>query len=223
MSFHDFIPFEFARKCRSLDDFERWKATEFMQFQLYFSIVFLKDNISNNVYQHFMLYFVAIFCLASPNLCQLYADYAKDLLVSFVSNAATIYGEDFLVFNVHSLIHLVEDVKSFGCLDNFSAFPFENFLGSLKKMIRKPELPLQQIINRYEETSRSSQDIFQNECDTSKNLEIKKTSYNGPLPYGFISENVVHFKKFHHSNGFLLTIHDGDNCVKVGEPFFMFD
>jgi len=32
------------------------------------------------------------------------------------------------------LIHLSADVKKFGPLDSFSAFPFESFLGRLKKI-----------------------------------------------------------------------------------------
>ena len=31
-----------------------------------------------------------------------------------------------LVYNVHSLIHLAEDARNFGLLDNFSSFPFKN-------------------------------------------------------------------------------------------------
>jgi len=39
----------------------------------------------------------------------------------------------------------------YGPLDNVSEFPFENYMGSLKKMLRKPDKPLQQIIKRYNE------------------------------------------------------------------------
>lgn len=44
-------------------------------------------------------------------------------------------------------IHLV-DVRSLGPLDASSAFPFENHMSSLKKLLRKPDLPLEQLYNR---------------------------------------------------------------------------
>lgn len=63
----------------------------------------------------------------------MYCDYANGLLRTFVNNAAVLYGRDMMVYNVHGLIHLADDVRRFGCLDNFSAFPFENSLMSIKK------------------------------------------------------------------------------------------
>ncbi|GAA6081499.1 uncharacterized protein LOC113076649 isoform X1 [Tachysurus ichikawai] len=38
-----------------------------------------------------------------------------------------LYGEEFLVYNIHGLVHLSEDVKIHGNLDLISGFPFENF------------------------------------------------------------------------------------------------
>lgn len=51
--------------------------------------------------------------------------------------------------NVHSLVYLVNDVKRFGLLDNFSAFKFENYMQILKKYIREADKPLQQVVRRY--------------------------------------------------------------------------
>jgi len=48
-------------------------------------------------------------------------------------------------------MHLCDDYKEFGPLYQCSAFPFENYMGYLKKMLRKPHKPLEQIIKRYSE------------------------------------------------------------------------
>ena len=53
--------------------------------------------------------------------------------------------------NIHGLMHLCDDYTLFGLLDNVSAFPFENYMESLKKMLKIPDKPLQQIIKRYKE------------------------------------------------------------------------
>ena len=123
LSFHEFLPREFARKCRSLEEVDRWKATELRQFVLYSGVVALKNYVSSPLYQHFLLYFVGIFCLSSPTLYLTHCDYANSLLVLFVKNFGNFYGNNMLVYNVHCLIHLAADVKRFGPLDSFSAFP----------------------------------------------------------------------------------------------------
>lgn len=57
----------------------------------------------------------------------------------------------FLSYNVHGLLHLVQDVKRFGSLDNFSAFPYENNMTFYRKTCRKPNQQLQQIARRKSE------------------------------------------------------------------------
>ena len=60
------------------------------------------------------------------------------ILRTFIHNALALYGQEMLVYNVHAFVHLADDVQRFGPLDEFSAFPFENSLGHLKKLIKKP-------------------------------------------------------------------------------------
>ena len=41
-----------------------------------------------------------------------------------------------MVYNVHNLLHLSRDVKVFNCsLNHISAFPFENYLQKLKRLV----------------------------------------------------------------------------------------
>ena len=121
------LPRDFSRKPRSLNKACHWKATELRQFLLFTEPVLLRDKLPKRVYQNFLLLFVSMRCLLSPTLCFQFADYVEELLVVFVRNFATIYGKEMLVYNVHSLIHLVEDVRRYGALDNVSCFIFENF------------------------------------------------------------------------------------------------
>ncbi|KAE9521847.1 hypothetical protein AGLY_017759 [Aphis glycines] len=63
------------------------------------------------------------------------------------------HGGSFIVCNrLHStdlscneLLHIVDDYRKFGSLDNCSCFSFENYMKTLKKMIRKYKKPLEQV------------------------------------------------------------------------------
>ena len=102
------IPIEFARKPRSLEEVNRWKATEFRQFLIYTGPIALIGKLSDVLYDNFMLLSVAIFILLNPSLCSLpaYVDYAEKLLILFVEHYTEVYGKEMVVYNVHGLIHL---------------------------------------------------------------------------------------------------------------------
>ena len=176
------IPTEFARKPRSVYEVDRWKATEFRLFLLYTGPVLLCGVLSEVVYNHFLLLSVGITLLVSPKFCGPYADYAHSLLCLFVQQARHLYGEEFVVYNVHGLTHLAADVKRHGSLDCFSAFPYENKLKELKKLVRKPSCPLPQIIRRLSEERTTFSEI----CDVSDNsVMCERQHSDGPVPHGY--------------------------------------
>ncbi len=78
-------------------------------------------------------------------------NYCSGLLNKFVADSINLYGQQFVSANVHNLIHLTDDVRNFGPLDSFSAYPFENFLQKIKNLVRKSAKPLQQIVKRLSE------------------------------------------------------------------------
>jgi len=82
------------------------------------------------MYEHFLTLHVAISILTTPTLI---ADnenikYAEELLAYFVEGFQILYSKQFVSHNVHNLLHLSNEVRRNGILDNFSAFRFENFL-----------------------------------------------------------------------------------------------
>jgi len=145
------IPMEFSRKYFDLDECHRWKATQHRTFLLYLGPLILKNVLPDEKYIHFNALNCAIRILCSIDNYDRNNDYAQDLLIYFVQNMSILYGPQNVTYNMHNLIHLAADAKRLGPLDSFSAFPFENFLFTLKKLLRKFDKPLQQICNRLDE------------------------------------------------------------------------
>ncbi|KAM0735062.1 hypothetical protein ACS0PU_011175 [Formica fusca] len=144
------IPSEFARKPRGIDCIRLWKATEYRLILLYTGPLAFKSILKNKVYTHFMIFHVIIRIMSSKVLHE-YLSYAQELILFFIEMFIKLYGTHNVSHNVHNLIHLVEDVRKFGSLDNFSAFKFENYMQTLKKLLRKSEKPLQQVVRRCTE------------------------------------------------------------------------
>lgn len=117
-----------------------------------------KGNHLKSFYDNFILLHAAIKILSSPHLCQNieFNNYAKELLIIFVDQCRTLYGDYFISYNVHCLIHLADDVMRFGPLDLFSSFIFENKMKSVKSMIWKHERVLAQIVRRLSEEENNS-------------------------------------------------------------------
>lgn len=115
-------------------------------FLLFSGLVVLRNIISYEKYLHFLSLHIAVRILSCAELCNRYIMFAHNLLLYFVDKVKVIYGFEYVSHNVHGLTHIVDDVKIYGTLDLFSAFPFENYLQYLKKLLRKPNEPLSQII-----------------------------------------------------------------------------
>lgn len=155
----DYFPSDFSRKPQELKVFKFWKATQLRYFLLYLGPVVLMNILpSFELYENFIVLHCAIYILANDELgnSECWKKYANSLLHCFVSKLPALYGAALQVYNFHNLLHLVNDVDNFGPLDNFAAFPFENFLGKMKKMVRSHNKPLEQVAKRLLENNNES-------------------------------------------------------------------
>lgn len=50
-----YVPIEFSRLPRPLNDFNFWKATELRHFLVYFGCIVLKGKLKSSLYSHFLL------------------------------------------------------------------------------------------------------------------------------------------------------------------------
>jgi len=212
-----YLPCEFARKPRSLLEWQRWKATEFRQFLLYTGPVCLLSKLPDVVYNNFMLLFVGIFILLESHLSHSpeHVDYAEQILIMFVKHYIDLYGSDMVVFNVHSLIHLPDDARNYGSLDNISAFCFENYLGKLIKLVRKPSKPLEQVVRRILE----QRQILVQDKNSNPTCEFI-VSPNDEYHSGFVPSGIgCAFKQYKRISipvhKIQISVRTGDSCLTL--------
>ncbi|KYN01402.1 hypothetical protein ALC62_07806, partial [Cyphomyrmex costatus] len=136
-----FVPDEFQRKPRPF--VPNMKASELRFLVLYAGPVIFKNILNPNLYDHFLLLHVALRILCMKN--------AQSYLKKYFLLLPQFYGEESHVLNAHYLLHLADDVQLEHTLNDISAFPFENQLRLMNKLLRTANKPLAQICRRIHE------------------------------------------------------------------------
>ena len=176
------MPSEFNRQPRGLNDLPYWKATELRQFLLYHCPIVLKSIVSKNIYEHFMSLHFAMSILLNNKLIMVESmlDYAENVIVWFVSSSSVVFGEIFPTYNVHSLLHAVNDVRNFNTsLNNLSAFKFENHMQKLKRSVKNSNNPVVQIYKREFEIQQNSTKAEKNDVSRKViNVKQKNKCFN---------------------------------------------
>lgn len=104
------------------------------------------------------MFYVDITILCNDNDKSKYIDFAEKVLYNFVKYFEKSYGREVVTYNFHSLIHLVTNVRNLGNLNTINCFPFENYLGKLKTLVRSSANPHAQLCRRIFELSCNSKD-----------------------------------------------------------------
>lgn len=156
-SIRPFLTAHFNRKPRGMDELKMWKATEFRTFLMYTGPVILKYILPTETYRLFMSLSVAVCIMYNAILQQRYAKYASHLLEYFIAKIPEIYDEKFITYNVHCLHHMADFAQKYGCLNNCTAYTFENNMSKIKKMIRGPGNTVVQVARRLDELQKNRQ------------------------------------------------------------------
>ncbi|XP_018320219.1 uncharacterized protein LOC108733537 [Agrilus planipennis] len=189
-----YCPTEFARRPRSIDEYAKFKATEYRQLLLYTGPVIFFNILKGDSYLHFLLLHSACRVLLMSGPSEINLEYAEIALKVYVECCESIYGQTFMSYNIHGLLHVVQDVKLLGPMDSYSAFPYEDNMSFFGKFFRKPNQLLQQLHRRLTERKH---------CHKSKHeqFEIQPLyqHHHGPLTEN-ISGDFIQFKglKFEH-------------------------
>lgn len=197
------IPSDFGRKPGMIKHLSLWKATQSRFFFMYLAPFILPKYCNGEFVKITSLLTVIMRILCDPTLCQTHNSYCKELVRIFLNSCTRLLGNQFLTMNPHCLLHLVDDCLLYGSVDNFSCFKFENFMRLLKKLIKSPFSPMQQLVNRISEQGQNIGQL-QKFLKTQKDNKKKNHAQN----------DCTHITKFYHNhtwisstapNNFILT------------------
>ncbi|CAH0546890.1 unnamed protein product [Brassicogethes aeneus] len=208
-SLDEWCPSEFARRPDAVSSFAKYKATQFRHFLLYAGPCVLLNILPDYVYTHFILLHTSIRILATPSPTKAQLIYAKHALNLFVNKAPEIYGKDFMSFNIHGLVHLVDDVKRLGPLDSHSAFCYENKMPEIHKSVRTHYRPLQQFLRRTQEKNMYYKT---RNIRSSNSICAYAPHTKGPLPLGYLEE-CIQYTKITSENFLWSTERKDRNCL----------
>lgn len=101
------LPSEIHRKMRGLDCLAHWKGSELSSSLHYAGIAALKEFLSEDAFNHFLLLFASI-TLLSSNIYRAHWHVARSMLEEFISDYIDIYGAQFITSNIHNLQHIID-------------------------------------------------------------------------------------------------------------------
>ena len=127
------VPDEFTRMPRSTQELGYWKADEMKCFALFYFP--LMDNfLPREYFLHFLDFVFAYRLLSKQRIHVSDLKKAQQLLDRFCQKTKILYGNRMFTIKVHMVCyHIIEHVKNFGPLSQFSAKLFEDINGKLMR------------------------------------------------------------------------------------------
>lgn len=205
----NYCPSDFARQPVKIIKHGNFKATELRQILNYTGPAPFLGLFPENVYNHFLLLHSAMRVLVSPTQTDELINQAEVSIDVFVHNAHDVYGDEFVSYNIHALLHLTDDVRNFGPLESYSAFAYESNMIYLRKYLKKPGKHLEQIYRREAELG--------DQHSTSSTFELKllHQHINGPVLAGF--DGYPHYKKLKYGKTWSISVLKKNNTIILND------
>ncbi|XP_075539183.1 uncharacterized protein LOC142573828 [Dermacentor variabilis] len=145
---------EHSRLPRSLKDIKEWKAADWRNWLLFYSPVVLKGRIPERHYNHWLKSVEIMHYLLGP--CPAGASAQAGQLATirremkkFLLEYEELYGIEYMTYNAHLLVHVVDSAINWGPLWGYSLFPFESMNGTLGRYVNGTRYPQFQIAKKF--------------------------------------------------------------------------
>lgn len=222
------VPYQISRLSRPISNRNDWKAREWENFILYYSVPLFSAVLSKKLLHHWLLFAESLHILLQTDIHINELDRADKMLNEFVIKSEEYFEIRAMSFNLHQLLHICTSVLNFGPLWAHSTFGFESANHYLLKAVKCARGVPQQII-RFVNINHSvmimQEKIYLNVSDTVKlycdeilSAKIRSTSKISTITYfgnaSTPTDNIVNNLQIsEHSQVFLKIVKDG--CVYV--------
>ena len=125
---------------RCISEYSLWKAKEFINFVLLYSLPVFYGIMDDVHFKHLIKLVVSLEILLDKKIKRIELQVAEKLLKSFVRDSAKLYQPNIMKSGVHELLHLVDCTKEIGPLVSFSTFQFEELNRKLLRFVKGRDL-----------------------------------------------------------------------------------
>ncbi len=163
---------------KSITEWKNWKAREFINFILFYSLPVFLNLMPIAHFEHLTKLVTALEILRTKNIQVSSIQVADNLLRQFVEGASSLYTPSIMKSGVHELLHLAKCTIDIGPLNTISCFPFEEMNRKLIRFIKGRDLMGEEFFKLFSVLqtliSFSSQYNFQN--TQLKEFIVKKSN-----------------------------------------------
>ncbi|CAH2108831.1 unnamed protein product [Euphydryas editha] len=200
-------PQSFNRLPRPITDFKYYKASEFYNWILFYSLPSLTDFLPDKYMQHLMLLVMALYDLLQDQiLIQPDLERAQNFLNLFVEQIPILYSDREMTYNSHQLKHLGLCVRRWGPLRSTSAFPWENQNGYIAQSVYGTKNIGQEIVNNL----KIIQGVQMLKC------KIEETNHNAQareLQNYFLLGNPINYEVHENDRFLIITEESGESLL----------
>lgn len=164
-------PNQLVRLTRGLDHRKCWKAREWENWVLYYSLPILSMRLEEKFVKHWSLLVEGLYILLQTDITYEQLEHSDILLNRFVVETEQLYTKKAMTFNIHQLLHMAKSVYNWGPLWAHSTFAFEaGNAGILKaiKCARGVNLQILRYMNLTFNVSILEKNVFPNTCEIVK-------------------------------------------------------
>jgi hypothetical protein len=110
---------------RSIFQWKLWKANEFLNFIIYYSLVVFHGYMNSNHYEHLTKLVISLQKLLSKKITVDDLPYIRECLKEFVKEKADLYHESIMKSGTHELLHIVDMILETAPINVICCFQFE--------------------------------------------------------------------------------------------------